>query len=148
MLGSCSEFCCGANHVAADDESRSPRGLVAELLSLVGSFGRYFSALGALAGEESREAAVLGFRLLVMFVAAVFFAALGYVFLILALAFVAAWVLGISWLWILGFFTLLHALLAYLCARHVRDHASTPLFPAVRREISIDIAALGKKSTP
>ncbi len=125
-----------------------PRGVIAELMSLIGSFGRYLSAIGALVGEESREAAALGFRLLVMFLAALFFAALGYVFLILSLAFVAAWVFGISWLWILGGFTLLHALLAFVCARHVRDHCQTPLFAMTRREISSDIAALGKKSTP
>lgn len=116
-------------------------------MSLVGSFGRYVSAIGALAGEESREAAALGFRLLVMFLAAVFFAALGYVFLILTLAFVAAWVLGVSWLWILGGFTVGHALIAYVCARHVRDHSRTPLFAVTRREIASDIASLGKKST-
>ena len=124
-----------------------PRGVVAEFMSLIGSFGRYLSAIGALVGEESREAAALGFRLLVMFLAALFFAALGYVFLILSLAFVAAWVFGISWLWILGGFTLLHALLAFVCARHVRDHCQTPLFAMARREISSDIAGLGKKST-
>lgn len=117
-------------------------------MSLVGSLGRYISAIGALVGEESREAAALGFRLLVMFLAALFFAALGYIFLILALAFVAAWVLGISWVWILGGFTLLHVMLAYMCARHVRDHARTPLFATTRREISNDIAALGRQSQP
>lgn len=134
--------------MAEIEKPGSPRGVVAELLSLVGSFGRYVSAIGALAGEESREAAALGFRLLVMFLAAVFFAALGYVFLILTLAFVAAWVLGVSWLWILGVFTLGHVLLAYVCARHVRDHSRTPLFAVTRREIASDIASLGKKSTP
>ncbi len=134
--------------MAEIEKPESPRGLVAELMSLVGSFGRYVSAIGALAGEESREAAALGFRLLVMFLAAVFFAALGYVFLILTLAFVASWVLGVSWPWILAVFTLGHALLAYVCARHVRDHSRTPLFAVTRREIANDIAALGKKSTP
>jgi uncharacterized membrane protein YqjE len=134
--------------VAEIEKNAISRGLVAEFMSLVGSLGRYVSALGALAGQESREAAALGFRLLVMFMAAVFFAALGYVFLILSMAFVAAWVLGVSWLWILGAFTLLHVLLAYTCARHVRDHSRRPLFEATRREIASDVATLGKQSTP
>ena len=92
-----------------------------ELLSLVGSLGRYVQAMGSLAGEESREAAALGVRLLVMLLAALFFAAFGYILLIFAVAFFAAFVLGISWLWILGGFTILHGLLAYLCARHVKS---------------------------
>jgi uncharacterized membrane protein YqjE len=126
----------------------SPRGLFAEILSLLGSFGRYGQALSALASAESREAIALGIRLLVMLLAALFFAAFGYILLILAVAFFAAFVLNISWLWILGGFTLLHAMLAYLCARHVRTHVRTPIFEQTRREIASDLAALRSRSTP
>ncbi len=125
-----------------------PRGLVAELLSLLGSFARHIQALGALAGEESREALALGLRLGVMLLAALFFAAFGYVLLILAAAFFAAHVLGISWLWILGAFTLLHFVLAYICANHVRTHARTPIFETTRSEISADLALLRKRQQP
>lgn len=125
-----------------------PRGLVAELLSLLGSFARHIQALGALAGEESREAMALGLRLGVMLLAALFFAAFGYVLLLLAVAFFAAHVLGISWLWILGGFTLLHFVLAYICANHVRTHARTPIFQTTRREISADLEALRKRKQP
>lgn len=117
-----------------------------ELLSLVGSLGRYAQAIGSLAGEESREAAALGVRLLVMLLAALFFAAFGYILLILALAFFAAFVLGISWLWILGVFTALHALLAYTCARHVKTHSRTPIFSETRREVARDLESLRKSS--
>lgn len=127
---------------------RTPRGLIAQLLSLVGSLGRYAQAVTALAGEESREAAALGIRLLVMFFAALFFAAFGYILLIFALAFFAAFVLGISWLWILGGFTALHALLAYICARHVKIHCRTPIFEETRREVSRDLESLRKRSAP
>jgi uncharacterized membrane protein YqjE len=125
-----------------------PRGLVAELLSLLGSFARHIQALSALAGEESREALALGVRLGVMLLAALFFAAFGYVLLILAVAFFAAHVLGISWLWILGAFTLVHFLLAYICANHVRRHARTPIFETTRREISVDLESLRKRPQP
>ena len=125
-----------------------PRGLVAELLSLLGSFARHIQALSALAGEESREALALGVRLGVMLLAALFFAAFGYVLLILAVAFFAAHVLGISWLWILGAFTLVHLLLAYICANHVRRHARTPIFETTRREISVDLESLRKRPQP
>ncbi len=125
-----------------------PRGLVAELLSLLGSFARHIQALGALAGEESREAVALGVRLGVMLLAALFFAAFGYVLLLLAVAFFAAHILGISWLWILGAFTLLHFVLAYVCANHVRTHARTPIFATTRREISADLESLRKRQQP
>ena len=124
------------------------RGVVAELLSLLGSFARHIQALGSLAGEESREALALGLRLGVMFLAALFFAAFGYVLLLLAVAFFAAHVLGISWLWILAVFTLLHFLLAYVCANHVRTHARTPIFETTRREISTDLESLRKRQHP
>lgn len=130
------------------DRRETPRGLVAELLSLLGSFARHIQALGALAGEESREALALGLRLGVMLLAALFFAAFGYVLLILAVAFVAAHVLGISWLWILGVFTVVHFILAYVCANHVRTHARTPLFASTRREISADLESLRKRPQP
>jgi uncharacterized membrane protein YqjE len=125
-----------------------PRGLVAELLSLLGSFARHIQALGALAGEESREALALGVRLGIMLLAALFFAAFGYVLLILALAFLAATVFGISWLWIMGAFTLVHFALAYICANHVRRHARTPIFETTRREISADLDSLRKRPQP
>jgi len=125
-----------------------PRGLFAEILSLLGSFGRYGQALSALAGVESREAVALGVRLLVMLLAALFFAAFGYILLIFTLAFLAATVLGISWLWILGGFTLLHAVLAYVCARHVKTHVRTPVFEQTRSEIASDLAALRSRSAP
>ena len=114
----------------------------------MGSIGRYFQALTALAGEESREALALGLRLAIMLAAALFFAAFGYVLLVIAIAFFAAHFLGISWLWLLGGFTLLHLLIAFICAKHVKDHSRTPLFESTRREIARDLENLSKRSNP
>lgn len=126
----------------------APRGLFGEFLSLLGSVARYFQALGALAGEESKEALALGLRLLVMLLAALFFAAFGYVLLVIAVAFFAAHVLGISWLWILGGFTALHLIIAFVCANHVKTHRHTPIFEATRREIAADLESLRKNPKP
>lgn len=135
-----------------NSENRSyrekPHGLFGELLSLLGSVARYLQAYGALAGEESKEALALGLRLVVMLLAALFFAAFGYVLLVIALAFFAAHFLGISWLWILGGFTALHLGLAFVCANHVRTHRQTPLFQATRREIASDLETLQKTPNP
>lgn len=133
---------------AAKGPQEEPRGLFGEFLSLLGSIARYFQALGALAGEESKEALALGVRLLVMLLAALFFAAFGYVLLVIAVAFFAAHILGISWLWILGGFTALHLVIAYVCANHVRTHRHTPVFETTRREIAVDLQALSNRQKP
>ena len=122
--------------------------MFAQFLSLTGSFGRYIQALSSLAGEESREAAELTTRLVVMLVAALFFGALGYIFLILAVAFTAAWVLGISWLILLGAFTFVHVMLAVLCALQVKNYLRTSLFVCTRREIRRDLETLSARSQP
>ena len=119
-----------------------PPGLTGGLLSLVGSLGRYMESLGALAGEEAREAGALALRLGAMLFAALFFAAFGYVLLVISAAFLIAAIFHISWIWILPGFVLIHALLAFLCANHVRTHWRTPLFPATKGEISRDLDAL------
>jgi len=115
---------------------------MAELLSLFGSFGRYFEALGALVGEEAREAGALYLRLAVMLAAALFFAAFGYVLLLLFAAFLIALVFHVAWIWILLGFTVLHLLGAFLCASHVRNHWRTPVFSATKGEISRDLESL------
>jgi uncharacterized membrane protein YqjE len=119
-----------------------PRGLAAELLSLIGSVGRHVQSLGDLAGEEAREAGEVALRLAVMLAAALFFAAFGYVLLVISAAFLVAAVFDVGWIWILPGFVLLHLLLAFVCANHVRTHWRTPLFPATRSEITRDLDAL------
>lgn len=119
-----------------------PRGLVDVSLSLIGSFGRYFGSIGALAGEEAREAAELFFRLAAMLAAALFFAAFGYVLLLLFAAFLIASVFGVAWIWILLGFTVLHLTVAAVCAFCVKSYWRTPVFPATRSEISRDFDAM------
>ena len=119
-----------------------PRGLVDVSLSLVGSFGRYFESIGALAGEEAREAAELFLRLAVMVAAALFFAAFGYLLLLLFAAFLIATVFQVAWIWILLGLTILHILVAAICALHVKNHWRTPVFAATRSEIARDLDAM------
>ena len=129
-----------------DGRTTVPRGLMAEILSLIGSSGRYLQAILALAGEESREALALYTRLLVMLAAAFFFAALGYILLVCVVVFLAAQVLGISLLAVFSALTIVHGLAAILCAKHVRDYSRSPLFTMSRREISRDLEALQKNA--
>ena len=129
-----------------DGRSTVPRGLMGEILSLIGSSGRYLQAILALAGEESREALALYTRLLVMLAAAFFFAALGYILLVFVVVFLAAQILGISLLAVFSALTIIHGLAAILCAKHVRDYSRSPLFTMSRREISRDLKELQKNA--
>jgi uncharacterized membrane protein YqjE len=126
----------------------APRGLVEELLRLTGSLGRHVSALGSLAGEEAREAGALALRLAVLLFAALFFAAFGYVLAVISAAFLIAAIFDVGWIWILPGFVILHALLAFVCANHVRTHWRTPLFSATKSEISRDLEALSRGHQP
>jgi len=115
---------------------------LAELLSFAGSFGRHLQALLALAGQESKEAAGLYLRLLVMLGAALVFAVLGYVFLLLFLAFLLAMVFGIDWIWIALGFAILHLIVTAVCALHVKKHLSSPVFTATAEELKRDFDSL------
>jgi len=113
---------------------------------LLGSLGRHFSAVTALAGEEAREAAELYIRLAVVLGAALFFAAFGYALSLLFVTFVLAFLLNGAWGWVLAGLALLHFLLAGVCAFHVKTHWRTPIFPATKTEIARDLDALRPKA--
>ena len=127
---------------------RDPRGLVDELLSLIGSLGRHVQALGALAGEEAGEAAALYVRLAVLVAAALFFAAFGYIIFLIFVAFLIAAVFHVAWIWILLGLAVLHLLAFLLCAGHVWRHWRTPVFTATRGEVARDLELLSSRRTP
>ena len=128
--------------------ARPSQGLAAELLNLMSSVGRHVQALGALAGEEAREAAVLYLRLAAMLAAAVFFIAFGYILALLFVAFLVETVFGVAWIWILLGLVVLHFLLALLCASYVWGHWRTPVFTATKGEISRDLEMMSSRRNP
>lgn len=118
-----------------------------EILSLWGSAGRHIQALVELAGLEGREALALYLRLAVMLVAALIFLVFGYVLILLFFAFLIAHLFGISWIWITLALALIHFLVTFLCATHVRTHMRSPVFAATSAELRRDFEAL-KSSKP
>jgi uncharacterized membrane protein YqjE len=113
---------------------------------LWGSLGRHVQALAELAAAEGREAAALYLRLAVMLLAAIILAVFGYVLLLFFLAFLLAMVFSISWIWISLGFAILHLLLAFVCALHVRGSLRTPVFTTTARELRSDFEALKSPS--
>ncbi len=118
------------------------RGLTAGLLSFWGSAGRHVLAVVELAGIEGKEAIALYVRLAVMLIAALIFLVFGYFLALLFVVFLIATIFGVSWLWIFLGLGLLHFLLAFLCATHVRTHMKTPVFAATTAEIRKDLESM------
>ncbi len=76
---------------ASGPSNPEDKGLTAEALRLFGSITRHLQALVALAGLEGREALALYVRLAIVLGASLFFAAFGYIFLVLFVAFAIAY---------------------------------------------------------
>lgn len=121
---------------------QNARGLTAGLLSFWGSAGRHVLALAELAGLEGKAAVALYVRLAVMLVACLIFLVFGYFLALLFVVFLIATIFGVSWLWIFLGLGLLHFLVAFLCALHVKTHLRTPVFEVTSSEIRKDLESL------
>ena len=122
----------------------APRGLVDELLRLSGSLGRHLQALGALAGLEIREATGVYVRVLALVIIAAVLLLFGYLFALLFLAFAAATLFGLSWIWIAAGLAALHFLGAAICLYLVKTKLRAPVFAATGAELKKDFAALSR----
>jgi uncharacterized membrane protein YqjE len=130
-------------------ESTAPGGVPAAATRLLGSLTRHLQALLALAGLEAREATLLYVRLAIVLGGALFFAAFGYVFTLLFVAFALDRLLHIDWMWIALGFAIFHLLLALGGGFYVKKNCRTPVFRGIAEEIRKDVAALrGTQTTP
>ncbi len=125
-----------------------PTGITAEALRLFGSLTRHLQSLAALAGLEGSEALALYVRLAVVLGAALFFAAFGYIFIVLSVAFAIAYFFHVEWVWISLGLAALHLLGALIGVFYLKKNYSTPIFRATAEEIRKDAAALRGGTTP
>jgi len=126
------------------DERETPHGVVPEILRFSGSFGRHIEGLLQLAGLETKEAALVGLRLLVLLIAAIVFAVFGYLLGLFFVAFLLAFAFKISWIWISLGLALLHFAAVAFCAILARNYLRTPIFKATAIELQRDFEALKK----
>lgn len=126
------------------DGPEATRGIVAELLGFASSLGRHIQALLALAGHESKEAAFHYLRVIAAAVVALVFVLLGYLFLLLFVAFLLAAALKISWIWIALGFAVLHFLVTAGCLFYVKARIQSPMFTATASEFKKDFDALSR----
>lgn len=118
------------------------RGIIGELLGLLGSFGDHVQALFALIGLETREAAGIYLRvalfLIIALIAVIFF----YIFFLLFIAFGLALLFHMEWIWITLGLAGLHLAGAAGCLIYVKKRLATPVFAATAEEFRKDFAAL------
>jgi uncharacterized membrane protein YqjE len=125
-----------------------PTGITAAALRLFGSITRHLQSLVALAGLEGREALALYVRLAIVLGAGLFFAAFGYIFVVLFVAFAIAHLFHVDWLWISLGLAAFHLLAALIAGLYVKKYFRTPVFRGTAEEIRKDAAALRSSATP
>ncbi|HEY5705280.1 MAG TPA: phage holin family protein [Terrimicrobiaceae bacterium] len=126
------------------DARETPHGVVPELLRFAGSFGGHVQGLLQLAGLESKEAAFVGLRLLVLLIAGVVLGFFGYLLGLFFVVFLLAIVFGVAWIWILLGLAVLHLVAVAVCAILIRNYLRTPVFKATAAELKRDFEALKK----
>jgi uncharacterized membrane protein YqjE len=112
------------------------------MLRFAGTFGRHVQGLIQLASVESKEAAMVGLRLLALVIASVVFAVFGYVLILFFIAFLLAIVFNVSWIWISLGLAILHFLALAICALIAWKSLRSPVFKATAAELKRDFEAL------
>jgi uncharacterized membrane protein YqjE len=124
-------------------EARETRdGVIPELVRISGSWGRHFQALLQLVGLETKEAAWIGLRLLIFLIGAIVLSVFGYLLALLFVAFLLAFVFGVSWIWISLGLALLHLAGVVICAICAKNCVRKPIFKASMAELRRDFEAL------
>ncbi len=128
----------------------APSGLVAEVTSFFGTFGRHVQSLLSLASLESKEAAGLYLRVVIAVVAGLVALLFGYLLALIFLAFLIATIFHWDWIWILLGFTVLHFGAVAFCAFYVRQRIRQPVFTETAAEFRKDFDAMAnsRKSQP
>ncbi|PWU11394.1 MAG: hypothetical protein C5B47_00940 [Verrucomicrobia bacterium] len=114
--------------------------------ALTGSLVEHVRGLFSLLTWEGREAATHCLRLLILFLGAVFFLLIGYLFLLLFLTFfLVAW-LGVGWMWVALGVAVLHGMAAIIGICLFARLIGKPMFSATISEIKKDLETLGSSS--
>ncbi len=124
------------------DARETPQGVIPELVRFAGSSGRHVQGLLQLAGLETKEAALVGLRLLILLIAAIVSAIFGYVLVLFFIAFLLAFAFQISWIWISLGLAVLHFVAVAVCAILAKNSLRTPVFKATAVELKRDFDAM------
>lgn len=120
----------------------SNRGILAELLNFLSSFGEHIQALVALAGLESREAAGIYVRALIALVVALVLLLFAYLLSLIFVAFALESLFHWRWIWITLGLAVAHFLGVAGCVLYLKSRLKSPVFTATSAELQRDFAAL------
>jgi uncharacterized membrane protein YqjE len=110
-------------------------GVTRQLKSFFSAAAKYIAARFKLAAAEGKEASAHALKLLLMGIAAVFVAAMGWIFICLAAVFLMAKVLGENgWLWASLIMAALHFAAALVIAKVLKAKSAEPMFPLTTEE--------------
>ena len=124
------------------EERETPRGALPELLRFAGTFGQHIQGLIQLASLETKEAAMVGVKLLALAITSIVLLVFGYVLILLFIAFLLAIVFGVSWIWICLGLAVLHFVGVGICAFLVMKSLRSPVFKATATELKRDFETL------
>lgn len=117
-------------------------GIAAELSRLAGAIGSHCQALAALASLEGKEAAWHYLRIVIAIGAGLVFAVFAYLLLLLFVAFLAATIFHLSWIWICLGLGLLHVAGVACCALYAKSRLRRSVFTATAAELRRDFNSL------
>jgi uncharacterized membrane protein YqjE len=124
------------------EERETPKGALPELLRFVGTLGHHVQGLIELASLETKEASMVGLRLLALVIASIVFAVFGYILILFFIAFLLAIVFEVSWIWISLGLAVLHFVGVGICALLAMKCLRSPVFKATTAELRRDFDAL------
>jgi uncharacterized membrane protein YqjE len=127
-----------------------PDGFTRHLSALLGAKLAYLRARLALAGLEGKEALVHYAIILALAIGAMVVAVFGYLFLVIALVFLIAWLCGggNAWIWVTFGAALVHLVLAAVFLVIAKVKLAQPMFAATLDEFKKDQEWLKNPANP
>lgn len=122
-------------------------GLPESIRLLLASAAGYLGARFQLVGLEAKDTAISYIKIIVLVVTALVFMVFGYVFFVIAAAYLVHYLFNWSWGWVLLGFGLAHLATTVTCLLLAKSHFSTANFPETIAEFKKDKEWLSQTKT-
>jgi uncharacterized membrane protein YqjE len=113
-------------------------GLPESVRLLLASATGYLHARFKLVGLEAKDAALSYIKILILLITAIVFMVFGYVFLVIAAAYLVHFLTGWAWGWVILGFGVGHLLITVTCLLLAKSHFGTASFPETIAEFKKD----------
>ncbi len=113
-------------------------GLPESIRLLLASAAGYLSARFQLAGLEAKDVALSYVKIILLLITAVIFMVFGYVFFVIAAAYLVHYLFSWNWGWVILGFGVAHLAVTVICLLLAKSHFSTASFPETIAEFKKD----------